>query len=292
MLGDIADCPYTERCSNNDKCYLCDDYRLLKLPKDSWGSKYRKRASREKPGWRGLEQQTADSLNALPTAREAHIKLRKRDVFGLKEVHKKLIETKVEWEPGPTETSGKKSTTVYEKDLRYFSAQAFKQGVPFLEAFRYKDDETVYILIDYEHIVDATTMLKFLLDENARFKAQLTDEEYQESIFPVLSETRRQLRSGGIWTMPGDVSDEILLVEAKQRSTTNSKGEPRFSIKKEVLEKIEKEAGSNRIPLLVFRMQDDGRPYAVIKYDYLMDLIYMLEMAVEENKLLQKKVMS
>ena len=52
MLGDIADCPYTERCSNNDKCYLCDDYRLLKLPKDSWGSKYRKRASREKPGWR------------------------------------------------------------------------------------------------------------------------------------------------------------------------------------------------------------------------------------------------
>lgn len=282
MSDNIFDCQYFERCENNHKCYLCDDFRLLSFPKDKWNKKYKKRSNNPETGWKGLEQQVADMLNAVPPAKKAYNDLENNNVFGLLDIHKKGIKEVYE---NSSEVRGKNSTTIYKKDLVSIIKDKIGAG------FKFKDSNKTYIIIDYDNVSDLVVHLKFLIDENIRFKEQLSAEEYEESIFPKLGESHRQLRSGGIWTMPGDVRDHIMLVEAKQRTLTNSVGELKFVIKRKVLRKIENEANFKQIPALVFRMSDDDTIYGVLKYENLMELISQLKFAYKENKLLQMEVL-
>lgn len=288
MSDNIFNCQYFERCKNSHKCFLCNDLRLLSLPKDKWNQKYRKRSSKADAGWRGLEQQVADMLNAIPTAKSAYSKLKREQIIGQTEWDKQSI--KVEYNNTVT-VPGEYSVTVYQHQLGMFMQNSFDDNKIFIVSFSFKNDDTVYMLMDFDSISDLVTHLKFLIDENIRFKEQLTSDEYEESVFPKLSESHRQLRSGGIWTMPGDIKDQILLVEAKQRTSKNKAGEFKFSIKRRVLEKVDNEATGSQIPTLVFRMNDDENIYSVMKYEYLMELITQLNFAYEENKLLQQEVL-
>jgi hypothetical protein len=222
-------------------------------------------------------------LNAIPIAKSAYKSLSKKRVFGMKEYHTNYLEI---IDGKASEVRGEGSYTVYQKDL-----YSDINGKSFATSFKFKNDDTAYIMTEYGYISDLVVHLKFLIDENIRFKDQIASDDYEESIFPMLSESRRQIRSGAIWTMPGDVNDEIMLVEAKQRNTTNSKGEAKYAIKKQVLNKIENEASSNQIPALVFRMKEEAM-YMVLTYENIMELISQLRFAYKENNLLQKKVLN
>lgn len=115
---------------------------------------------------------------------------------------------------------------------------------------------------------------------------------------PSYVEARRQIRSGGLWFMPGDVDDTDIRMECKERSTLNSSGKKTFSILKDVLDKIISEAKmDNKFPGLVFRYKGEPDRYAVLPWQDLLDLIHQfkahyleLQIVKKENELLKKKI--
>lgn len=94
---------------------------------------------------------------------------------------------------------------------------------------------------------------------------------------------RQQPNSGAFWGMPGDVITEELLQECKERGTVSSRGEKQITIKKEMLEKIKKEANFRRIPVLPFGFKNDDNIYVALEYDLLLEV-------VQKNKILEAKI--
>lgn len=104
---------------------------------------------------------------------------------------------------------------------------------------------------------------------------------------PTIKEARRQLRSGGLWFAPGDVIDDVLLVECKERDLVDAEGRKYFSIKKAVLDKIIAEAQQmKRFPGLVFRYKGEEDVYAVMRFDDLVQLVHLLKAHVADYELL------
>lgn len=100
-------------------------------------------------------------------------------------------------------------------------------------------------------------------------------------------EARRQLGSGNIWFMPGDVADNVMLAECKERGTTNSKGEKSISIPKAMMEKIIEEAKIyNTYPVLVYRYKGDtsGRTYFVQEFEVLCEMVHEIKYLRHENQ--------
>lgn len=90
-------------------------------------------------------------------------------------------------------------------------------------------------------------------------------------------QARRQLGSGNIWFMPGDVADTVILAECKERLVVSAKGEKSITIPKTMLEKIEEEAKMvGTYPALVFRYKGDekGKTYFTMDFDTLEELVH------------------
>lgn len=105
-------------------------------------------------------------------------------------------------------------------------------------------------------------------------------------------EARRQLGSGNIWFMPGDVADDVMLVECKERSTTTSKGEKSMTIPRSMMLKIIEEAKTyNTYPALVFRYKGDesGRSYFVQDFDILCDMVHEIKILRHESKVMKNE---
>lgn len=115
---------------------------------------------------------------------------------------------------------------------------------------------------------------------------------------PTFREAKRTIRSGALWFQPGDVIDEKLLLECKERGTVTAKGEKTFSILKNVLDKVIEEAkSSHRFPGLVFRYKDDSESYVVQPFNDLIHLVHLIkayeteiDMLQKENEFLKKRV--
>lgn len=120
----------------------------------------------------------------------------------------------------------------------------------------------------------------------------VTLEDYVRDRFnslPTVKEwaARRQLGSGNIWFMPGDVADSVILAECKERLKVNSKGEKSMTIPKSMIEKIAEEAKTyNTYPALVFRYKGDesGRSYFVQDFDVLCEMVHEIKYLRHENK--------
>lgn len=112
----------------------------------------------------------------------------------------------------------------------------------------------------------------------------------QLNAVPYTKEARRQLRSGGIWYLPGDVDDAVIIPECKEREEYDAKGEKSFTIKKEWIEKVFEEAKLvHRFPALIFRFKNDDQAYFVDNFDVLRDMIHMIKILTEENNTLTKE---
>lgn len=115
---------------------------------------------------------------------------------------------------------------------------------------------------------------------------------------PTFREAKRTIRSGALWFQPGDVIDEKLLLECKERGTVTAKGEKTFSILKNVLDKVIEEArSSHRFPGLVFRYKDDTESYVVQPFNDVIHLVHLIkayeteiDILKKENEFLKKKV--
>ncbi|AOQ24570.1 hypothetical protein MTAT_19130 [Moorella thermoacetica] len=86
---------------------------------------------------------------------------------------------------------------------------------------------------------------------------------------------KRRPGSGAVWYKPGDVVTPDILMEAKERGTVTAKGEKSISIKKDWLEKIEREswAAGKTFWCLPFHYKGDDRIYVVIDFEDLVTLV-------------------
>lgn len=101
---------------------------------------------------------------------------------------------------------------------------------------------------------------------------------------------KRKPLSGGIEGFEGDVETILTLIECKERDQT-SRGEKSISIKRKWLERIESEAlKHNKLPILVFGFKDGLDEYFTMKYDYLLELLYMNKQQKERIKELERKL--
>jgi hypothetical protein len=87
-----------------------------------------------------------------------------------------------------------------------------------------------------------------------------------------MSKSRQCLNSGALWFDPGDIITERDLIECKERKL-NSRGEKSFTITKEIINKIEEEAGYSRSGIVAFGFKGDDEIYCIAKYDLWLALI-------------------
>jgi len=106
---------------------------------------------------------------------------------------------------------------------------------------------------------------------------------------PTYREAARQIRSGGLWFMPGDVDDQDIRIECKER-TQESGGKKTFSIKKDVLDKIIEEAKMDRkFPGMVFRYKGEEDRYGILPWDELLSLIHQFKVHYLEVQTVTKE---
>ena len=106
---------------------------------------------------------------------------------------------------------------------------------------------------------------------------------------PTYREARRQVRSGGLWFMPGDVEDTDIRIECKERDK-EANGKKTFSILKDVLDKIIEEAKmDNKFPGMVFRYKGHEERYGVLPWEELLTLIHQFKVHYLEVQSLEKE---
>lgn len=107
---------------------------------------------------------------------------------------------------------------------------------------------------------------------------------------PTYREAARQVRSGGLWFMPGDVDDTDIRIECKERDIVNAKGQKNFSISKDVLDKIIEEAKMDqKFPGMVFRYKGEEDRFAVMPWEELLALLHQFKAHYMEVQTITKE---
>lgn len=104
---------------------------------------------------------------------------------------------------------------------------------------------------------------------------------------PSIKEARRSRASGALWFEKGDIVDEILHPECKERKGNDLKtGEKSMSIKREWLEKAAKECEfSEKTMCLPFRFKGDENIYCIFKNNDIAELITTMKAYIRDNEL-------
>lgn len=112
----------------------------------------------------------------------------------------------------------------------------------------------------------------------------------QLNAVPYRPEARRQARSGGIWFLPGDVEDDVLIPECKEREEYTARGEKSFSIKKDWIDKVYEEAKlTSKFPAVIFRFKNDDRAYYIHDFDVLRDMVHSIKVLNEDIVQVEKE---
>jgi hypothetical protein len=105
---------------------------------------------------------------------------------------------------------------------------------------------------------------------------------------PDIEKARRSRASGALWFEKGDIQDQLLHPECKERTAEKS-----FSIKREWLEKALDECKySDKTMCLPFRFKGDDQVYVVLRNQDLMELITMMKTYMHDNDILRAQIES
>ena len=104
---------------------------------------------------------------------------------------------------------------------------------------------------------------------------------------PSIQEARRSIRSGALWFETGDVVDEILHPECKERTGRQLKsGDQSISIQKLWLEKASEECKhNNKFMCLPFRFKGDDKIYTIFEHNDIAELITLMKAYIRDNEL-------
>jgi hypothetical protein len=109
--------------------------------------------------------------------------------------------------------------------------------------------------------------------------------------YRTFEQAHRQLRSGGIWFLPGDVADPVMLYECKERDQVTARGEKSFTIEKQWLEKVTEEARQlGRYPGLNFRFKGDEQIYTIKSFDVEEQMVWYIKTLQEEIERRDRKI--
>ena len=109
---------------------------------------------------------------------------------------------------------------------------------------------------------------------------------------PVMKEARRSRASGALWYEKGDIVDEILHPECKERKGRDLKGGNKsISIQREWLEKAKEELlGSEKVMCLPFRFKEDENIYVIFEFNDIAELIQNMKAYMMDNDAKAKEI--
>lgn len=172
-------CEYKTRCLNNDKCGRCFNKTLLKLPEDKWKKKNNKNNNRfnktkcdDKDSWKDLEQEVANKLNRVPTMEEARRTRRSGALwYEQGDIKDTLLHPECKERKGNELKSGEKSMSIKKEWLEKAKEECRFNQKTMVLPFRFKNDDNIYAIMEFEDISELITMMKaYMLDNEIKEK--------------------------------------------------------------------------------------------------------------------------
>ena len=115
------------------------------------------------------------------------------------------------------------------------------------------------------------------------------EQEVADSLnnIPTIQQARRSIRSGALWFETGDIVDEILHPECKERTGRQLKsGDQSISIQKHWLEKASDECKhNNKVMCLPFRFKGDDKIYTIFEHNDIAELITLMKALIHDNEI-------
>lgn len=172
------DCPYQLTCLNNTKCYKCFDLSMLKLPKEKKSSHKQKEVNyadaNKSDSWKDLEQRVADRLNQIPSAKEARrSRMSGALPFEKGDIVDDILMPECKERIGNVAADGAvKSFTIKREWLEKAKNEADEKNRTMTLPFRFKGDENIYTVTQFEDIATLVTMYKSVEKTNRILEAQ------------------------------------------------------------------------------------------------------------------------
>ena len=109
---------------------------------------------------------------------------------------------------------------------------------------------------------------------------------------PSIQEARRSIASAALWFETGDIVDEILHPECKERTGRELKsGDQSMSIQRRWLEKAAEECkGTDKIMCLPFRFKGDDKIYTIFEHSDIAELITLMKAYIKDNEAKAKEI--
>lgn len=130
--------------------------------------------------------------------------------------------------------------------------------------------------------------------KNADNSWENLEEEVAESLnnVPTIQDARRSIRSGALWFETGDVVDEILHPECKERTGRQLKsGDQSISIQRQWLEKAADECkNNNKFMCLPFRFKGDDKIYTIFDHNDIAELVTLMKSYIHDNELKTQQI--
>lgn len=131
-------------------------------------------------------------------------------------------------------------------------------------------------------------------EQNSKNSWENLEQEVADSLnnVPDIQDARRSRRSGALWFEKGDIVDEILHPECKERTGRQLKsGDQSLSIQKQWLEKAAEEcAGTSKVMCLPFRFKGDDKIYTIFEHNDIAELITLMKAYIRDNELKTEKI--
>ena len=120
------------------------------------------------------------------------------------------------------------------------------------------------------------------------------EQEVADSLnnIPSIQNARRSRASGALWFETGDIVDEILHPECKERTGRQLRsGDQSISIQKRWLEKASEECKNNdKTMCLPFRFKGDNKIYTIFEHEDIVELITTMKSYMRDNELKTQEI--
>ena len=177
-------CEYINVCENKDKCFRCIDYKLLKTKKKPWEKKKTSNsllfdkndvvAQNKDNSWEDLEQNVAESLNNIPSIKDARRSRRSGALWFEKgDIVDEILHPECKERTGRELKSGDKSISIQKLWLEKASDECKSNGKTMCLPFRFKGDKNIYTIFEHNDIAELITTMKAYIQDNELKERQI-----------------------------------------------------------------------------------------------------------------------
>ena len=165
-------CEFENRCQNTRFCYRCFNESMLKLPEDKQRQKYKKKTIHNQKtaqadnSWEDLEDQVALKLNQVPNIKEARRSRASGALpFEKGDIVDSLLHPECKERKGSELKTGAKSMSIKKEWLEKAKEEVKHSDKRMCLPFRFKEDDAIYVIMDFEDLADLTQTAKAYIHE-------------------------------------------------------------------------------------------------------------------------------